>query len=80
MTTATLIHGWTATLDYIESGELSGDEIDLVRRQLPRTIEDGIARLKNGANRNDEKELIRVLSRVQKALERVLAVRRLAAR
>ena len=79
-TTASLVRGWTATLELMESGELSADEIELVRYQLPRAIEDGIARLKNGANVNDEKELIRALSRVGKALERVLAVRRLVAR
>lgn len=77
-TTAALIRSWQGTLDHIESGEASPDEIELVRCQIHRTVDDGIARLKNGANRNDEKELIRVLSRVEKALERVLAVRRLA--
>jgi hypothetical protein len=40
-------------------------------------VDDGIARLKNGANKKDERELIRVVSLVNKALERVLARRRL---
>jgi hypothetical protein len=79
-TTASLIRSWRETLELMESGGLADDEIELVRHQLPIAIEDGIARLKNGANRDDEEELIRVLSQVGKALERVLAVRRLVAR
>jgi hypothetical protein len=76
-TTAALIRSWQGTLDHIESGEASPDEIEFVRCQLSHAVDDGIARLKNGANKKDERELIRVVSLVNKALERVLARRRL---
>jgi hypothetical protein len=76
-TAASLIRSWQGTLDHIESGEASPDEIELVRHQLSHAVDDGIARLTNGANKKDERELIRVVSLVNKALERVLARRRL---
>lgn len=70
------VEGWQRTLDLLERGELSNDEVDALMQEVQRAIEDCIGRLcGGGAAAREARQLMRVLGKFPKALEKVLAVR-----
>jgi DNA replication initiation complex subunit (GINS family) len=71
------LRGWQQTLELLQRGELSADEIDALPLQLMRDSDDAIKQLKLGGGRDakelgEAKELMRVLGKVERELRRIL--------
>ena len=72
--TAAKLRGWQQTLDLLECGELSNSEVwTILQQSLPLALEECIqATLEDDAELKEQRRMLRVLGRVQKALEQYM--------
>jgi hypothetical protein len=72
---AAKIRGWEQTLELLKQGRLSNSEVEVIRTELQRALNEGVECVKRGgAEKKDAARLVSVLAKVLKALELCLKV------